>query len=252
VNPTPVVSNVGNNGVGVSGCLKTSRDGGKIASAILNQGIFELYDFDNCNGTVSDPIFSDSSNSAYGVEFSPDGLKLYVSSWFAGTINQYDLQSGDSATIVNSANIIGTTATTILGSLQLGLDGKIYVARINAQYLGVINSPNTYGVSCDFVDDGLSLASMTSWAGLPNFLPLDTLFPTKIEEVQTNDDQVTIHPNPTTGIFTVQGTVTAIQVYDLFGRLVLRTNKEVIDMASHPAGIYMVRVGEAVRKLVLH
>ena len=61
-----------------------------------------------------------------------------------------------------------------------------------------------------------------------------------------------IYPNPTTGTFTVQGTVTAIQVYDLLGNLVLRTNKRQIDMGSYPSGIYMVRVGEAVRKLILH
>lgn len=60
-----------------------------------------------------------------------------------------------------------------------------------------------------------------------------------------------IYPNPTTGTFTVQGTVTEIQVYDLFGRLLLRSNKEQIDMSSYPAGIYMVRVGEATRKLIL-
>ena len=64
--------------------------------------------------------------------------------------------------------------------------------------------------------------------------------------------QLLIYPNPTTGTFTVQGTVSDIQVYDLFGRLVLRTNKREIDMSGFPKGIYMVSVGLAVRKLILH
>ena len=64
--------------------------------------------------------------------------------------------------------------------------------------------------------------------------------------------QPTIYPNPTTGTFTVQGTATEIQVYDLFGNLVLRTNKRQVDMSGYPSGIYMVKAGEAVRKLILH
>ncbi len=72
-----------------------------------------------------------------------------------------------------------------------------------------------------------------------------------IDELDQNS-LIHIYPNPSTGLFTVQGTVTEIQVYDLFGRLVLETPNKEIDMGSYPAGIYMVRVGEAVRKLILH
>ena len=64
-------------------------------------------------------------------------------------------------------------------------------------------------------------------------------------------DIFTIHPNPSTGSFTVSG-AGEIQVYDLFGRLVLRTNNREIDMGSYPKGIYMVRVGEATRKISLY
>jgi len=73
-----------------------------------------------------------------------------------------------------------------------------------------------------------------------------------IIEEEEGENELTIYPNPTAGIFTVQGTVAVIQVYDLFGRLVLSTNKRQVDMSTYPAGIYMVRAGEAVRKLILH
>jgi len=63
-------------------------------------------------------------------------------------------------------------------------------------------------------------------------------------------EQISIYPNPTTGKFTVQGAKGEIEVYDLFGRLVLRTNKPEIDMSGYPASIYMIKVGEAVRKLI--
>jgi len=58
------------------------------------------------------------------------------------------------------------------------------------------------------------------------------------------------YPNPTSGKFTVQGATAEIQIFDLFGRLVLRSNKPEIDMSSYPASIYMIKVGEAVRKLI--
>ena len=71
-----------------------------------------------------------------------------------------------------------------------------------------------------------------------------------VKEIYSNYE-ITIHPNPTTGTFTVQGTATEIQVYDLFGRLVLRTSKQQIDMSHQPKGVYVVKYGEAVRKLIL-
>jgi len=61
-----------------------------------------------------------------------------------------------------------------------------------------------------------------------------------------------IYPNPTTGIFTVQGGTGEIQVYDMVGCKVLVTTKEEIDLSSYAKGIYLVRVGEAVRKIVIH
>ena len=61
-----------------------------------------------------------------------------------------------------------------------------------------------------------------------------------------------IYPNPTTGVFTVaNATGEEIQVYDLFGRLLLRSNEQQIDIGGFSEGIYFVRVGRAVRKLVL-
>jgi len=80
---------------------------------------------------------------------------------------------------------------------------------------------------------------------------IDSLMnPVGINEM-VNTNAFDIYPNPTTGIFTVQGTVSTVQVYDLLGNLVFHTNKRQVDMSSYPAGIYMVRVGEVVSKIVL-
>ena len=68
---------------------------------------------------------------------------------------------------------------------------------------------------------------------------------------EPNQQSFKIYPNPTTGKFRVQGATAEIQLFDLFGRLVLRTNEPEIDMSRVPKGIYFVRVGEVVKKVIL-
>ncbi len=53
---------------------------------------------------------------------------------------------------------------------------------------------------------------------------------------------VTITPNPTNGIFRVEGNVNDIQIYDNIGKLVLRTRNNSIDISNYPAGVYFVKV----------
>jgi DNA-binding beta-propeller fold protein YncE len=61
--------------------MKVSPNGKKIAWAITTyNGIVEILDFDDSTGKVSNPITCTSIKDPYGIEFSPDGTKLYVSS----------------------------------------------------------------------------------------------------------------------------------------------------------------------------
>lgn len=82
----------------------------------------------------------------------------------------------------------------------------------------------------------------------------DCYFNTTGIEEKNKEEEIIIYPNPTTGKFTVssrQGAIKKVEVYDLFGRLVLCTNKPQIDMSSFPAGLYIWRVGNARGKLVI-
>jgi len=70
----------------------------------------------------------------------------------------------------------------------------------------------------------------------------------------SNQNGITIYPNPTTGQFTVssrQGATGEIQVYDLFGRKLLETTEQEIDMRGFAKGVYVLRMGEATRKIIL-
>jgi gliding motility-associated-like protein len=174
----PVVSHIGsvhtkdqydNN---VIGQMKASPDGCKLALAVMTASYFEVFNFDAVTGTVSNPmLFSDPKyDDCYGVEFSPDGSKLYIGSASSDNIYQFDLQAGSAAAITQSSTLIGNGACLgELGSFQLGPYGKIYVARTAEKELGVINDPNTAGVACNFVKDQVYLGGRSSDHGLPAF-----------------------------------------------------------------------------------
>ena len=181
VNPTPVISYTGaihtGGNIGSSpntnaiGQLKSSPDGSKLALGIRSMGIFELFDFDYATGVVSNPIsFPPISNRVYGVEFSPDGTKLYGSLGAVQQLYQYDLMAGSSIDIINSQSLIGATTAGFLGALQLAPDGKIYCALANRSYIAAVNNPNALGAACNYVDSAVSLNGKVSLLGLPTFM----------------------------------------------------------------------------------
>ena len=167
---TPVISNVGSSHKS-QGCLKASADGNMIGLAITANNIFELLDFDNATGMLSNPITFSNYSGAFGVEFSPDGTKLYGSTWYsARRIFQFDLEAGSPSDIINSVKLVATgTNSGGFGAIQLANDGMIYVVKQDYGYLDVITIPNALGASCNYVIDGLYLEGMQGRLGLPNF-----------------------------------------------------------------------------------
>ena len=174
VNPVPVESHAGDiqQGAGYSvapGYLKVSSDGKKLAQAVYITGYFELFDFDDVSGKVSNVIKLSNYDRAYGVEFSPDCSKLYGTlSWGTYGIVQFDLKAGSNSDIINSAKII--CSNTIQCGLQLGPDNKIYVSKWQNEYLGVINLPDSTGTACNYVDDAIYLDGRITQEGLQNIV----------------------------------------------------------------------------------
>jgi hypothetical protein len=178
VSMEPVMTNVGTVHGGAHrkaiGYLVPSPDGTLLAAALWDSDSnFEVLRFDRSTGEVSDPILLRGYEEAYGVCFSPDGTKLYGTANGRGggkaQIIQFDLQAGDEAAIANSAVVVGTSGSPRIGALQLGPDGKMYVARQDNIHLGVINKPNSLGKESGYVDMGLHLGGRKSDLGLPNF-----------------------------------------------------------------------------------
>jgi len=164
-----------NNGESI-GYLKPSSNGRKLASAIcyrLKNNI-EIFDFDNNSGKLSNPVRIPSEGYAYGLSFSPDNSKLYVSFLKGPTgIMQYDLpEAGEINTeqIAKSGNrICPNDEDYSFGALQIGPDGKIYIARVGP-YLDVIHEPNNSGTACKYEARSINLGARNSTYGLPNII----------------------------------------------------------------------------------
>ncbi|MCF6342766.1 MAG: gliding motility-associated C-terminal domain-containing protein [Bacteroidales bacterium] len=155
------------------GYMKMSPASNRIALP-LNQDnlLVELCLFHNRSGKVYDPIrifAKDETVYAYGIEFSADGNLLYIATGGrAYKVWQYDLRQETEEKINNSATLI---AEGNHFALQLGTDGKIYMARTNRAYLSVIHFPERAGPACDLEENAINLQGKNSLMGLPNFMP---------------------------------------------------------------------------------
>ncbi|HLK96215.1 MAG TPA: hypothetical protein VK364_00465 [Hymenobacter sp.] len=152
------------NGVGY---MKASPDGRKLALGIRDSR-FELFDFNPSTGSVSNYIPLPQFYHSYGVEFSPDGSRLYGGNLDGNKIYQFNLLAGSAGSIAASAVEVAN-ASNLTGALQLGPDGRIYVSLFGSGSLGVINTPNALGTACGFQPNGVSLGGRAGQLGLPNF-----------------------------------------------------------------------------------
>ncbi len=174
---------------------KFNRIGTKLY-CVASEGLIECYDFDRCNGFLSNPntianfiggIFDDF----WGFEVSPDESKIYVTSIYQ-TANQdssYLIQFDLNATnfLLSADTLDAFIAPSTAGILQLGPDGKIYLSvtwagsdscydylycygTVNTtnSNISVINFPDSSGAACDFQAFSFYLGGHKAYWGLPN------------------------------------------------------------------------------------
>lgn len=192
----PIISAVGETitqpfggSIATIGHMKISPDGKKLAVATASSSVpstaglggFHLYDFDAGTGIVSNSLTLlshtniNTGTGAYGVEFSPDGTKLYgTTSLMAGgsptcALYQWDICLASNAAILASQYSV-TVGNLGIGSVQRAIDNKLYIAVSGSQSISVINNPNASGAAMSLSLNAISLASKMSGIGLPNYI----------------------------------------------------------------------------------
>jgi gliding motility-associated-like protein len=166
------------------GFMKLSPDGSKLALAIHGSKKYEIFDFDNSTGQVRNAVTSPAVYSgAYGIEFSPDNKFLYATTAFVGglpdstsRLYQFDVTAGG-AIFNNPVELAVDTNAQYFCGLQLGTDGRIYVARspFGFNAAGVIYNPKRPGLACNFNSlshgpSSFDLGGKRSKYGFPAFI----------------------------------------------------------------------------------
>lgn len=268
INTTPIISNVGptiytsqggipgDSKFDAIGELKASPSGKKLAFTCYYNGTTCLADFNKTTGVISNPITLEIESGGYGVSFSPDNSKLYISGVDVSTdipdfstngkVYQFDITSNNPTAIQNSRTIIYTDPNGMFRSLKIGTDGKIYVARGNGSgYLGVINNPNSSGLNCNYVHNGIYLNGLQGRWGLNNAIEDSSYncLEASVSEI-SNKYKVSNYPNPLSNQLTFStdnSEQTTVFIYNFLGQPILQhtfTNSTLIKTQNFATGIY--------------
>ncbi len=265
VQDEPVISKTGkihqSNSTGNSeaiGQMKISPDGRKLGLVLYTEGGFiELFNFDHATGKINllqsismldNPEIS--RGSTYGLEFSPDGKFLYTS--YSGYILQFNTHASN---MLESKTVLISDPTDAPQQLQLGPDGKIYIALSNSKQIGIIYNPNLPGEDCNYVSTAIKIDDISTpshiGGGLPNFISSyffnpalfidDPDFYVDMPNVFTpNNDDI----NPTFKPFNMNLSLfinkATLKIFNRWGSTIYFTNDidKGWDGNNHPEGVY--------------
>ena len=264
IDTIPVISSVGfshSPAYSSIGSMKFSPNGKKVA-LVFDQAQDskppQLFDFNNLTGEVSNPVTLIKDTVEYGVSFSPNSTKLYIST-SDGKLIQYNVSHKDADSIRNSRVLLHHRKYWAIKTIQNGPDGKIYCQTAMLDSLGVINLPNESGLACDFQYYGLYIPGYQGCSALSNFIESyfnqdTTAYPCNnigINQVNINST-ILLSPNPFTDFFTISldnmehDFITKLEIYNLNGDLLfeyenLFTKTLTLNTTSWNQGVYIIK-----------
>ncbi|MBI3883504.1 MAG: T9SS type A sorting domain-containing protein, partial [Sphingobacteriales bacterium] len=203
------------------------------------QSIIDLFDFDRCNGLLSNPRaieIPDTVLVAIGCSFSPNGRWLYVNT----NKDIYQFDTWDTVNINATRTVVQSWDTTQTPKREfyhqyLAPDGKIYITNwFSALFMHVMNNPDSQGVACNVSLAALPLPYYNTFM-LPNAANYslgavtgsicDSL--TSVHNLETVVQAVIISPNPNNGQFSIsyvlpQNKEGKLEIYNTLGELVYK------------------------------
>ncbi len=257
------------------GQMKLNSTGTKLALAIGNfdPAYLDLFDFNDNTGIISNychlVIDSALNKYIYGVEFSPDGSKVYVTIFNnSGTsqIFQYDILAGvgncDSIK-ASCFNLFQSNNNLRFMGMQCAPNNKIYVVS-SVNQLGCINFPDSSKLAANF--DSIVISPGNTWNYmLPSFIAgykyhngIINCLTDEIVNVEKIGN-IDIYPNPTINNFTIETPqFSTIEISNIEGQIIKTLTsvgtKTNFDVSSFLSGVYIVEVktekGIAMKKFI--
>ena len=149
------------------------------------------------------------------------------------------------------------------GQLLAGPDERIYIGKGGATYdqFSVIDFPNNKGLSCGFCRKCFRIpdSSFTATSSPPN-MPDYTLgadlskvcWPLGSNEILETSDRLEIYPNPTSTLINIKTESKANrQLFNSIGQFIFSTKENEMDVRRCGSGIYYIKVGNEVRKIII-
>ena len=236
-------------------------------------GDLDIFDFNRCTGDFSNFVHININDSAIagGAAFSSTGRYLYLSS--VNYIYQFDMLASniDSSKIVvgiyDGYQYQGLYQNFYLSALAP--DGKIYInCGDGSKYFHVINSPDSAGLACDFVQRGLPLPRWNAFTipNYPNYFlgaeggTLCDSLATGISDIKSPIEAFTVFPNPLRDLVFVNQSakepVIEVSIVNSFGQIETVQFTSInggqylqVNMASFASGIYYLQMRTAKRNV---
>jgi hypothetical protein len=270
--------------------FKWNKQGDRMAMINL-PGLIELYDFDRCTGllsnpvTIRQPVLVNPSPKIWSCEFSSTGDFLYISANpiipDSSRLIQIDLRNYPNNITMDTLWSTYYPKVTA-GALKRGPDDKIYFscayvpsAFNNYPYadsmynaynmnLGVINSPDSLGLTCNFQPWSFYLNGKRTYWGLPNNPDYDMgpVVGSICDSLSTGFATITntkgvinkVFPNPNNGAFYIELLQTFAspvwaELFDIQGKLCAR---QLIDNTHYTTPIRFEQVNPGIYVLKLN
>ncbi|POY39838.1 hypothetical protein C3L50_08380 [Flavobacterium alvei] len=205
----------------------------------------------------SNPLFT-------GVTFTNDAVAIFNAQYTdagapTGTLKSLQKDSGIelSATGTNLALVTGVTATDaaivlndIPGGTSFGTGGSDILPLTSRMIAFSWN----FGAICGGNGTNMTANALKIWKNAALILTGQSL---GLKENALASDSISVYPNPTNGLVTVNSTaaVKAITVYDTTGKQISASKTNTVDLSNQAKGVYLVQVqtenGSTSKKVVV-
>ena len=218
-----------------------------------------LAQFDRCTGRLGgfQHFHKPGEYGFLGLEFSPNGNYIYTTRY--SEIHQLDLSEG------TWYNVYGEDTNFFCGytTMELAPDNRIYIARFDGlcKQMSRINNPDGKGWACQFCPN--CLRSQSNWGylktlpSMPNYELGSTgqpCWPLEVGEQEGDVSMWEVYPNPAGDKLYLRGdrpNESPKELYNAIGVLQLRTHAVEIEVGHLPRGMYYLKWGSGVRKVIL-